>query len=183
MTEFAAFSKFRANSFEFCESDNGVKDAMDFVLVAELGWEAKGSGNEFIVVSSDKGYDSAIKHLKNKYKVNVRRETCFDVIAVPAPSIANQPKALSRAEKKALRARQRAYIAKVCNVNNAVAELLRAQLLGDSSVSTAASNNTNTLNKTISWLAQSKAQPLANVSRSNIQSAITKHYNDIMAIQ
>lgn len=73
------FRKMKSNALEFCEAHNGEKNALDFCLVARLGEEVvRSKKREFVIVSKDKGFDSAITYLAERHSANIIREVSFN---------------------------------------------------------------------------------------------------------
>lgn len=62
-----------ACKFKLIEVDSGTKNALDFVLVSYLTERCiSAKKSEHVIISSDRGYDAAINHLRSRF-FNVRR--------------------------------------------------------------------------------------------------------------
>lgn len=161
------FRKMRSSAIEFCEAHNGEKNALDFCLVARLGEEVAHSlMRNYVVVSKDKGFDSAIEYLNNRHNINIMREVSFDEPA-PVPI-------------KLLNSQRREKLATMCGVSSTLAEHIRSHLFTEKKN---CAPYKDSLAYTINWIETSKASSFkSNPSlRVRLVKVLTSEYKAIMA--
>ena len=165
---FEIFRHFNQKRVELCYAQNGEKNALDFCLVARLGEEvAKNKKHNFVVVSKDKGFNSAMDYLNMRHRITITRDDTSIVVGL--------------SEEKIVNSQRREKLAELCEVPHTMAENLRAHLFAEKEDF---APYCNSLDYTVNWIQTSKSKSFkANPElRKKLTSIIKQEYLHIMQL-